>query len=248
LLTAFNVVASLEIGGRARGGKGLLGWIRNLPWGEPSFATQALAMIVFAFGGIGGSINASYNINLVIHNTAWVPGHLHLTVGTGVTLTFIGILYWLLPHLTGKKLGSTKVALAQAWSWFIGMIIFSNGLHRLGLLGAPRRTMLGVASDNYGNPDWLFPRFEVGIGGIILFVSLVLFIVVVVKTLTNKETEKVEMPVAEPLHTETIPAWLNNWTPWLVGTVALIVVAYGPMLIQLISQIQMNAVGFNGLW
>jgi cytochrome c oxidase subunit 1 len=29
MLTAFNVIASMEIGGRARGGKGLLGWIRS---------------------------------------------------------------------------------------------------------------------------------------------------------------------------------------------------------------------------
>jgi hypothetical protein len=35
LLTAFNVIASLELGGRARGGTGLLGWIRTLPWDNP---------------------------------------------------------------------------------------------------------------------------------------------------------------------------------------------------------------------
>jgi cytochrome c oxidase subunit 1 len=104
LLTFFNVVASLELGGRARGGTGWLMWIRNLPWQAPSFTSQVLAMILFAFGGIGGLVNASYNVNLVVHNTAWVPGHLHLTVGTAVTLTFIGILYWLVPYLTGKAL------------------------------------------------------------------------------------------------------------------------------------------------
>jgi cytochrome c oxidase subunit I len=37
-------------------------------------------MLKFAFGGISGLINASYNVNLVAHNTAWVPGHFHLTV------------------------------------------------------------------------------------------------------------------------------------------------------------------------
>ena len=245
MLTAFNVVASLENGGRARGGTGLLGWIRTLPWNEPSFTAQALAMLVFAFGGVGGIINASYNINLVIHNTAWVPGHLHLTVGTGVTLTFIGILYWLLPHLTGKKLWGPKWAIGQAWVWFFGMIIFSNGLHRLGLMGAPRRTMLGVATDNYGTPDWLFPRLETGIGGTILLISFIMFLVVVIKTALSKETANVEMPVSEPLSPEAIPAWLNNWQPWLIGVVALIVIAYVPMLIQLISQLQMNAPGFQ---
>ena len=45
---------------------GLLGWIRALPWGDPSVTAQLLAMILFVFGGIGGLTNASYNLNLVI--------------------------------------------------------------------------------------------------------------------------------------------------------------------------------------
>jgi cytochrome c oxidase subunit 1 len=39
-------------------------------------------MILFIFGGIGGLINASYNVNMAVHNTMWVPGHFHLTVGS----------------------------------------------------------------------------------------------------------------------------------------------------------------------
>ena len=90
LLTAFTVIASLEYGARRRGGKGLIGWVRALPWNDPSVTAQLLAGILFMFGGIGGLTNASYNVNLVIHNTSWVPGHFHLTVATAVTLTFIG--------------------------------------------------------------------------------------------------------------------------------------------------------------
>jgi cytochrome c oxidase subunit 1 len=245
LLTAFNVIASMETGGKARGGKGLFGWILKLPWNEPSFTTQTLAMILFAFGGISGLINASYNINLVVHNTAWVPGHFHLTVGTAVTLSFMGILYWLMPHLTGKKLWSDKVALWQAWLWFIGMAIFSRGMHWVGLLGAPRRTMLGVAMENYGNPEWQIPLLMVGIGGQILLVSGILFFTNMIMTaFFAKQKAEVEMPVAEPLAAEAVPAWLNNWRPWLAGTVVLIVVAYGPMLIQLIGSAQFLSPGF----
>jgi cytochrome c oxidase subunit 1 len=105
MMTAFTVIASLEYAGKQRGGKGLLGWIRALPWGDASVAAQLLAGILFFFGGIGGITNASYNVNLVIHNTAWVPGHFHLTVASAVTLSFMGITYWLVPFLTGKKLG-----------------------------------------------------------------------------------------------------------------------------------------------
>jgi len=247
MLTAFNVIASLENGARARGGKGLVGWIRALPWKEPSFTAQVLAMILFAFGGAGGVINASYNINLVIHNTAWVPGHFHLTVGTAVTLSFMGILYWMLPYITGKQLWSKKAALWQAWLWFGGMAIFSTGMHRIGLLGAPRRTMLGVAIDNYGSGEWRIPTLMIGIGGMILFISLLVFLVQMVMTLRSKVKVDVDMPIAEPLHAEPVPNWLNNWKPWLAGTVGLIVVAYGPVLIQLIGSIASNAPGFQ-LW
>jgi hypothetical protein len=43
LLTVFSICASLEIAGRARGGRGLLGWIRVLPWQEPMVLAVALA-------------------------------------------------------------------------------------------------------------------------------------------------------------------------------------------------------------
>lgn len=245
MLTAFSVVASLETGARARGGKGWFGWILKLPWDDPSFTAQALAMILFAFGGVGGLINASYNINLVIHNTAWVPGHLHLTVGTAVTLTFMGILYWLLPHLTGKALWNRKLAVAQAWLWFVSMAIFSRGLHWIGLLGAPRRTMLGVAFDNYGTSEWRFASLMTGVGGTFLYISALMFFANMLMTALSKQEAKVEMPVAEALHTEAVPAWLNNWQPWLIGTVVLVVIGYGPVIVDSIINIQMTSPGFT---
>ena len=248
MLTAFNVIASMENGGRARGGKGLFGWLFKLPWGDPSFTAQSLAMILFAFGGIGGLINASYNINLVVHNTAWVPGHFHLTVGTAVTLTFMGILYWMLPYLTGKALWSRKLALTQAWLWFFGMAVFSRGLHWLGLLGAPRRTMLGVAMENYGSGDWRVPTIFVGVGGMVLLVSGILFFVeMIMSAFFSKEKAEVDMPIAESVHAEVVPGWLNNWRPWLVGTIVLILIAYGPILIQMLGQANFISPGFM-LW
>lgn len=247
LMTAFTVVASLETGGRARGGKGLFGWIFKLPWGDPSYAAQNLAMIIFAFGGISGLTNASYNVNLVVHNTAWVAGHFHLTVGTAVTLTFMGITYWLLPKMTGKELWSRKLALAQAWLWFFGMIFLGNGMHILGLhFGAPRRTMLGAAP--YASPEWTPFLIEVGIGGTLLFLSAMFYFINVLGTVfaSRPLSKPVEMPVAESLTDPKLtPAWLDRWVPWLAGTTVLILLAYGPMLVQLISQAQLTSPGFK---
>ncbi len=53
LMTAFTIAASLELAGRARGGKGMLGWIKALPWNNPSVVAQLLGAIAFIFGGAG---------------------------------------------------------------------------------------------------------------------------------------------------------------------------------------------------
>jgi cytochrome c oxidase subunit 1 len=248
MMTAFTVIASLEYAGRQRGGKGILGWIPRLPWSDPSVTSQLLAGILFFFGGIGGIVNASYSVNLVIHNTTWVPGHFHLTVATAVTLSFMGISYWLVPYLTGRKLWKPKLAVAQAWTWFVGMVIFSNAMHTLGLLGAPRRTPLGLAP--YVPEEWSGRLLQVGIGGAILFVGAYLYVVIMVATAFSKQkvsaSEQVEVPVAEALQDPQLtPGWLDRWAPWMVGTLALILIAYGPQLINQIANIALTSPGFK---
>ncbi len=198
-------------------------------------------MILFIFGGIGGLINASYDLNLVVHNTSWIPGHFHLTVGSATTLTFMGISYWLIPKITGRKLFSNKLALAQAWTWFFGMILFSNGYHAMGLYySAPRRTMLGATP--YFNPAWQPFLYESIIGVSILALSALLFFIVIIGTLFRAKSKvEIEMPVAVPYEPGPTPKWLDTWAPWIWGAVALVVIAYGPMLYQLIRDIQLYA-------
>ena len=245
LLTFFNVTASLESAARARGGRGLVTWFGHLPWGDPSVAAQVLAMIMFTFGGIGGLINASYNLDLIVHNTAWIPGHLHLTVGTGVTLTYMGITYWLVPYLSGRALWSRRLALVQAWSWFGGMTLFSHAQHNLGVLGAPRRTMLGAAP--YLRSEWALALRMVGIGGTIVFLSALCYFLNIALTLAVSRAPAPDMPVfAEAMSgPEHAPAFLDRWRPWLALAGLLIVVAYGPVLVRLALTTPLNAPGFR---
>ncbi|HET6950887.1 MAG TPA: cbb3-type cytochrome c oxidase subunit I [Acidimicrobiales bacterium] len=243
LLTAFTVIASLEYAARRRGGRGRLGWMRALPWGDPSVAAQLCAGLLFLFGGIGGLENASYNLNLVVHNTMWIPGHLHLTVATATALSFMGITYWLVPHLMGKGLVGRGMAQAQVWTWFGGMILFSNGMHQLGVDGAPRRTPLANAP--YVQDDWASARFRVGLGGAILLVSLILYVVTMLRTALGPKVaaEAVpDVPIAESLHGGgRTPWWLDSFKPWLIATVVLIVVAYGAQLVSMISDMHLHA-------
>jgi len=245
LLTFFNVVASLETGGRARGGKGWFAWFGRLPWGDPSLAAQLLAMLTFCAGGIGGLINASYNMNLVVHNTTYVVGHFHTTVGTAVTLTYMGISYWLVPHLAGRALWSRSLALVQSWMWFIGMLVFSTVLHELGLRGMPRRTMISQAA--YFQPEWKALLPWVGVGGTLLFISGVLYLLNLLLTVTVSRAPAAAVPafaeaIAPP---EEGPTLLNRLRPWVVAAAVLLVIAYGPTLVRLVATSQLNAPGFR---
>jgi cytochrome c oxidase subunit 1 len=246
IITAFSVIAALENGGRARGGRGLFGWIPRLPWGDPSVSTQLLAMITFVFGGSTGILNASYNMNLVLHNTAWVPGHFHLTVGSAVTMSYMGILYWLLPHLTGRRLWAPKLGVLQGWLWLVGVFTMSRGMMQAGLENMPRRTAMAESAYFDLRPEWVAPGLLTAAGGTVLFISGMLFILIMVMTaLASRRAEVVpEMPIAEAMQGAGTgwPA-LERWRLWVGASALLIILAYGPTLI--IYAPALNAFGFN---
>ncbi len=255
LITAFTIMASLEHSGKQRGGRGLVQWILKLPWGDPALVAQLLAMIIFAAGGISGVLNASYSINLVVHNTTWVPGHFHLTVGTASTLSFMGISYWLLPYITKRRLFSRWVGLGQAWTWFIGMVLFGRGMHWAGLLGAPRRVPFSEAAYTQqiieATADRGLGGFETAmwltaIGGSILFISGALYFTNVIGTFLMKKgtAEDLDMPLAEALSgPEHAPAVLDRWRVWIGGAIVLILIAYVPTLLAVLQSSAWNAPG-----
>jgi cytochrome c oxidase subunit 1 len=237
LATAFSVVAALEIGGRARGGTGLLGWVKTLPWSDPSVAAQVLAMFTFVFGGITGLINASYTVNQVVHNTTWVPGHFHMTVGSAVALTFMGIAYWLIPYLTGRKLWGRGLAVAQSWVYTIGVLIFARGMISGGLQGMPRRVFFAEASYADQLEGIALAGALTGIGGTLMTVGAVMFFVVVVMTIVagTKGEAPEDIPLAETLTGAATDGWelkLDRIGLWVIVAVVLILIAYGPFLIS----------------
>jgi NnrS protein len=53
LLTIFTITASMEMAGRLRGGPGVFGWIRALPWERPMVLAVGLSFMMLGFGGFG---------------------------------------------------------------------------------------------------------------------------------------------------------------------------------------------------
>ncbi len=235
LATAFSVMAALEMGGRSRGGRGLFGWIPKLPWDNPSLVAQLVAMITFVFGGITGLINASFTMNQVIHNTTWVPGHFHMTVGSAVTLTFMGVAYWLVPYLTGRGLWGRKWALASSWIYGVGVLIFARGMISAGLEGMPRRTFRAEAA--YTNEAWDLSGALTGIGGTLMFFGILIFFIVIAVTVLagRRGEEPKDIPWSETYITPSLTGWelrLDNLKLWTVVAFVLILIAYGPFFIS----------------
>lgn len=238
LITAFTLAASLEYAGRQNGGKGMVGWIAKLPWRNPSFTAQFLGMIAFIVGGAGGMVNASFTLNTMVHNTAWIPGHFHTTVGTAVALSFMGIAFWLIPHLTRKPLVAPNIGLLSAVLWFVGMMFMAIGMHWQGLLGVPRRSHIAALEGAYtGQQIQMF--FNI-LAGIILFAAAVAFFYVLFATLLQSkrmsEQETPEVPFTEVLsgpQNNSLVKLLDNVWLWFGIAVLLVAVSYGPMLVQM---------------
>jgi len=245
LLTAFTVVASLEHGARQRGGGGYVGWLRSLPWDRPAFSGCALAGLMFAAGGFSGMINAGMNINYLIHNTLWVPGHFHLTVGTAFALTIMAISYWLIPQITGKRLQHRRLAMVQPYIWFVGMTLMSNAMHRAGLAGLPRRTAEPMFQEAGSAPfdpavgTVAEMRLQIAIGSTLLFLALAMFLVVMFGTWLGKSgaaplsvNGSIPAPLSGP---EGSPRVLDNLKVWTAIAVVLVALAYGLPIWSIVS-------------
>ncbi|RLM63108.1 cytochrome C oxidase subunit I [Halorubrum sp. Atlit-8R] len=240
LLTAFTVVASVEYGARQRGGSGILGWLTDLPWRKPEFTGMMLAGLMFAAGGFSGMVNAGMNINYMIHNTIWVPGHFHLTVGTAVALTFMAATYWLWPQISNKPIYSRTIGLVQVVVWFIGMALMSNAMHAQGIMGVPRRT----AEPEYSGFEYatMFGGFEelniqIAIGGTLLFVSTILFIGNLLLTMGNPTVSGLADPLPPALSGPAdSPEVLDNLRLWVGIALTLVVLAYALPLAAIIQR------------
>lgn len=233
-LTAFNIGAVLERAGRARGARSPLGWLIKQDWGNPVIAAQLAGMILFIAGGFSGLIHASLTLNIALHNTSWVPAHFHMTLAGAVTLTYIGIIYWMLPLIRGRALWSKKVALAQVYTWLVGMLIFGHGMGSAGLLGAPRRTDLGAAGSYVSEKAGFFLN-TAAIGGAVLMVSAILLFVNIVATLAFSRQPVEEDAPIQTSGPEGSPLWLERWGLWLGIMVVLVVLAWGPLLSDALS-------------
>jgi cytochrome c oxidase subunit 1 len=252
-MTAFTLAASMEHAGRARGGSGLFGWWRRLPYLDRErylFAYFFAGLVLFFFGGITGIVNASVSMNNVVHNTSWIPGHFHTTVGGPVFLSFIGMALFLVTQLGGKRLRFPTLNVWLPYVWCVGMLVFSLGFSVAGLLGEPRRTNLGLTYNNPASPlfhpAWATWSRLGAAGGVIVSLAMLGYFVVFFATLfgARERVPAVRLPTSQPYHDEDV-GLVRDFTPWVVAAVLLLIVAYGPPLYAIVTGPTQGAPGYD---
>jgi cytochrome c oxidase subunit 1 len=227
LLTIFSLCAGLEIAGRHRGGRGLLGWIPAVPWNEPIVLATGLSLLMLGFGGLGGLINMAYGMNLMVHNTSFIPAHFHLIFGGAVVIMYFAIAYEMWPRMTGKALRSKQLALWQLWLWCGGMFLMSIPWHIAGLMGQPRRVAIFDYSDPFLAPMAPLAVLSV-IGGLMLFVSAILLITILVRSQLGDALVQTPLRYALAVNPPArVPSSLNGFALWNAILLMFMIVTYG---------------------
>lgn len=240
IMTAFTLAASLEYAGRKKGGTGLFAWWKKLPYFDENkwmFPYLFCGLIIFIFGGATGIVNASFNLNKVVHNTVWIPAHFHLTVGGPVFLGILGMSLFIALKVFNKKLVSKKIALLVPYLWTLGVMTMSSGQFVASMRGEPRRTNLGLTYLNPESPlyrpDWQITAWIAAFGGVIMTLSMLCYFYAFFASLLSKksanENEEDFLALSEAYHNEDI-GFVKNFKPWLIAAVVFVLVAYIPPL------------------
>ncbi|HWE75687.1 MAG TPA: cbb3-type cytochrome c oxidase subunit I [Stellaceae bacterium] len=234
-ITVFTICASVEVAAKLRGGCGWFAWIGALPWRNPIMLAAAFSFVMLGFGGAGGLINMSYQLDVTIHNTQWITGHFHLIFGGAIVIMYFAFAYDIWPHLTGRALRCYRLMRWQLWSWFIGMIVLTFPWHLVGIFGMPRR----MAFYDFANPDLAQQAMPVMIsvvGGAIVLLSGLLFAVIL---LIGHRAETARLPAYRfslALHPpQRMPAMLNSFGLWVALMLALTVINYGFPILNLLT-------------
>jgi cytochrome c oxidase subunit 1 len=189
MIHGLTVPGAIEVAQRNKGfSKGLFEWIRKAPWGNPVFSGMFISLLGFGFlGGISGVMMGTEQLNMLIHNTIYVPGHFHATVVVGTTLAFMSITYFLIPTLFRREMILPGLAKWQPYLFGLGMSVFCLAMMGAGTLGVPRRhwdiTFAGAPLPyEFPGTAWLMMAI-LGVSGLVAIVGGIAYIVITVGSL-----------------------------------------------------------------
>lgn len=95
------------------------------------FSALLCSLLLFAYGGILGMMIHGQNVV--------IPAHYHGSI-VGVTLAFMGVAYYFLPHYGWREVASTRLAFWQPVIYATGQVMHISGLAWSGGYGVLRKT------------------------------------------------------------------------------------------------------------
>ncbi len=235
LIHGMSVPGAIEAAQRRRGfTKGVFGWLRHAPWGNPAFAGMFLSLVMFGFlGGISGVVLGTEQINLLMHNTLYVPGHFHATVVAGTTLAFMAVTYLVVPLLFQRELILPRVAQWQPYIFSIGVAGISLFMMGAGTLGVARRhwdMTFNEATLSFDYPGTAFLMMGLnGLSGVLAGIGGAMYVVVVVGSILFGKKRGAAEVAANPILADAGKAattYGSAGTLKLPGTITLVAVFF----------------------
>jgi cytochrome c oxidase subunit 1 len=189
MIHGLTIPGAIEVAQRAKGyNNGLFEWLRKAPWGNPVWSGVFISLIGFGFlGGISGVMMGTEQLNMIIHNTVYVPGHFHATVVVGTTLTFMALTFFLIPVLFKREMINPTLAKWQPYLFGFSMYFFCLVMMGAGTLGVSRRhwdMSFGGAAMAYEWPGAAYLMMGlVGIAGVAAIAGGAIYIYITVGSL-----------------------------------------------------------------
>ena len=189
MIHGLTIPGAIEVAQRAKGyNNGLFEWLRKAPWGNPVWSGVFISIIGFGFlGGISGVMMGTEQLNMIIHNTVYVPGHFHATVVVGTTLTFMALTFFLIPVLFKREMINPALAKWQPYLFGFSMYFFCLVMMGAGTLGVSRRhwdMSFGGAAMAYEWPGAAYLMMGlVGIAGVAAIAGGAIYIYITVGSL-----------------------------------------------------------------
>lgn len=230
MIHGMTVPGSIEAAQRAKGyTNGIFEWLRKAPWGNPAFAGMFLSLVMFGFiGGITGVILGTEQLNIIMHNTLYVPGHFHGTVVAGTTLAFMAITYLLLPLIFQREVIWPKLASLQPYLFGIGAAGISLFMMGAGTLGVARRHWDITFTDSVLKFDYPGTAFLMmglnGISAILAALGGILYIVIVVGSILYGK--KVDQNIRKEKPAAVVGQYGSAGTLAIPGTVVLVAIFF----------------------
>ncbi|MEN3334537.1 MAG: cytochrome c oxidase subunit [Blastocatellia bacterium] len=160
-------------------------WIATLWAGRPIFKTPLLFVLgfffIFILGGLSGVMLASVPLDLQVHDTFFVVAHFHYVLIGGAVFPLFGGFYYWFPKITGRLLNET-LGKWNFWLLLIGFNLTFFPMHQLGLQGMPRRVYTYLPEMGWGGLNLLAT-----VGGLIMTISVLLFIINVFRSRRSGE-------------------------------------------------------------